>query len=471
MGFLYGDSTPSPLTSNFLEFLRDALDFAVFALRADEAIRQIQERLQGQGHAADAETERLEAFGRIVEGAIDGAPKGEADSATSRCAEQLASLSAENIRASVEALRRTLAGQVERAKEEEGVERSACLKALEGLLLPHAPPGAKTSARVELGPLGYRAELVGEATFGLAWRIELAIPEGHVFATAAPLEKLAPSLAFGAPSQTGWLKKEVRVRPQRLERLVMTQVTDDGQSVNMKLRFEVEGEQGFDVAIEPASSVVGAARVGASEDASVGPFHVPDEDVPKLVSLAERLRAAVAELRGSRLVGATLDGGDFKLQPQFRNAVERLVAVMGPIVHDIARHTLTPTELVLRRLLSDERREELFVQKSTLREKYAPLPRELRGLFDGLGLDTLPPPPPRPRSQAPSEARPESRLPAPVERPAQALAPPPLRRELARSEPPPPPVSPPQAGGPPALAPQAEDAPGPSSQPPTREPG
>ena len=52
MEFLYGDSTPSPLTSNFLEFLRDAIDFGVFALHVDDEIATIRERARATGQAA-----------------------------------------------------------------------------------------------------------------------------------------------------------------------------------------------------------------------------------------------------------------------------------------------------------------------------------------------------------------------------------------------------------------------------------
>ena len=39
MTYLYGDSTPSTLRRNFLEFLRDALDFCVYVLQADARIQ------------------------------------------------------------------------------------------------------------------------------------------------------------------------------------------------------------------------------------------------------------------------------------------------------------------------------------------------------------------------------------------------------------------------------------------------
>ena len=103
MEFLYGDSTPSPLTSNFLEFLRDAIDFGVFALRIDDEISAIGERSLLTSRAADEEIERLETLGRAVATSIDEAPKGAAESETSRCATQLTVVSADAIAVAIRA--------------------------------------------------------------------------------------------------------------------------------------------------------------------------------------------------------------------------------------------------------------------------------------------------------------------------------------------------------------------------------
>jgi hypothetical protein len=146
------------------------------------------------------------------------------------------------------------------------------------------------------------------------------------------------------------------------------------------------------------------------------------------------------------LVEATFESGDFRLHPKFRDLVERLVAQMAPIVQEITRHSLTRTELVIRRLLSNERREEIFVTKATLREKYAPLPDEHRALFHPFGFETLPPPPPPTSLEGSGADGPDS----PTEDPVVSE---PLRTEVAPSQRPPAPswVRPPRASsGPPS---------------------
>src|SRR5262249_2292932 len=119
----------------------------------------------------------------------------------------------------------------------------------------------------------------------------------------------------------------------------------------------------------------------------------------------------------------------------------------------------------------DDRREEIFVSKATLREKYAVLDEPQRALFAPLGLDAVEPknPPQTPKDNKPPTARAElapsvppvafstSRPPpADAASPAQLPAPPPppratpiaksaLLQALKPAKPPPPPPPPPSS--------------------------
>ena len=106
-----------------------------------------------------------------------------------------------------------------------------------------------------------------------------------------------------------------------------------------------------------------------------------------LLGIVHKLVDAATELEIGSLGSAASDGTAFRDAPAFAPIVERLVAQLAPTVREIARRSLTPTELVLRRALGDDRREEIFVTKATLREKYAALPEPLRAIFGPLGLE------------------------------------------------------------------------------------
>jgi hypothetical protein len=422
MEFLYGDSTPSPLTSNFLEFLRDTIDFGVFALHVDDELAGIHERERATTQAAEQEIERLDSLGAAVAAAIDSAAKGEAESETARCSAQMATASAEMVALSTTAVRAQLEGQLATLTAEEAAQREACFRALESLLMAHSPPKSVVSVRIERGSnRTYSAWRHGETSFGLAWRVDLGIPAGHAFAGESPLEKLAPHAEVHAPEKSGWLKKEVKIKPMRLDRLLLTEAVDDGQTVKLMLRTDASGAIGVDFAIDPVAGTATATRPGAGDDPSSGAFEVPADDLPGLVALAEKVRTAAGELTATRLADATLREIELRQEPKYAPLVEQLVDFMAPIVQEVARHSLTSTELVLRRLITRERREEIFVAKATLREKYTPLRPEQRELFERLGLDA--PPGSRRGSPTPEEDGWSARAEVPRSDPPPALKP------------------------------------------------
>jgi hypothetical protein len=96
----------------------------------------------------------------------------------------------------------------------------------------------------------------------------------------------------------------------------------------------------------------------------------------------------------------------------------RIIEAIAPTIREIARHSLSPRELVLKRVLGDDRREEIFVARAELSAKVAPLPASARKVFAPLGViddveasergekRTAPPPvpPPRPSAEATAAA-------------------------------------------------------------------
>jgi hypothetical protein len=146
-------------------------------------------------------------------------------------------------------------------------------------------------------------------------------------------------------------------------------------------------------------------------------------DAPKLIALCQHVQKSLGEAKSHRLSEAKCGDVDFHEMRTFVDVVERLIRQLSPMVHEIARHSLEPDELVLRWKLSDDRREEIFVSKTTLREKYEQLPHDLWRLFEPLGLRA-----PLSRSLAPRAAS---------EPGAGAVG-----SELAPSRPPPPPKLP-----------------------------
>jgi len=269
-------------------------------------------------------------------------------------------------------------------------ERSACATALEDLLLRHALPDAVviTHVCVEAGT-HYTAQLHGRTPYGLEWVLLLNVPSSNPLAHVLRVERVAARLEVEAPEEGGWIHKEVKIRPQRFDRLYLAELTVDPAETTIKLRAAPEGTgAGFDLTFKPDEPHVELVRVlegGAAPDA---PYSVVGDDVHKLRSLHDDLVAMANDLAEHRksLIEASLDETPLLELESPRELVERLIANIAPTVQQIAKRSLTPGELVLKRLLGDNVREELFVSKAELRQKLEPLPTSLKRVFDQLAL-------------------------------------------------------------------------------------
>jgi hypothetical protein len=423
MAYLYGDSTESPFTSNVLELLRDAIDLSVYLLEADGRIRAGKDRMEGLQEQAQADLIDVDGLSRAVAETIEATSKRASESPVARCAAQMQAMCDEAAQAIGKSVRAQLAVDMERAEGEEAAERAGCTAALMKLLVPHRPPDSSVVLRVRLRETGrYDAWLEGSYPgVGLTWKCELAFPAGHLFNQSLRVDHVQQGLDVHAPELTGWIKKEVKVRPQHLERHTITEVDAQDSEIVVRLREEPKSAAGFDLTSNPEAGRITAVRIG--DDASAGPFDVEAADAPKLIALCQEVQKSLADAKRHRLIEAKYGDVDFHRTPSFVDIVDRLVMQLSPMAHEIARHSLEPDELVLRWRLSDDRREEIFVSKTTLREKYEQLPENTWKLFEPLGLRA-----PLSRSLPPRAAS----------EPGAAA----VRSELAPSRPPPAPKQP-----------------------------
>jgi hypothetical protein len=436
MPYLYGDSTPSTLEINYIDFLRDALEFAAHVLLADDRQRGGSARADELRRGAEIEVARLESFGDSVSRAVVSAmsASGAAESAVTLCAQSVMRSSAEVVGAAIDRVRADAEGEVARLTAQVERDRGGAVQALGTLLLRHDLPDATTEIHVTLGEGSrHAAQLHVLALDDLEAVIDLDVAEGHAFSHPLRVDKLVERLEVHAPEISGWLRKEVKLKPQRLDREYITGLTVTGSETRIALRSSVDGlGAGYDVVVRRAGPRVSLTRVG--EGAELPAFDLTDEDETRMVDLEEKLVGSAVELIDARraLVQATLGGQPLAGHPSPRAMVERLVDKMAPVVREIAQRSLTPTELVLKRLLDNGRREEIFLARRELAQKFDGLADGGRAILTTLGLAdpapfvaTAPPPAvvaaPPPAVLAPPQP---VAVPAPAPAPAPALQPP-----------------------------------------------
>ena len=429
MSYLYGDSTPSQLQVNFIEFLRDAVECCVQVLLADQRIAEGQAHTRGLEAATVAEIARLQKAGALVPKALEGTSVGDPASATARCVAEIVRSAADIVRAAAEAESANLQGAINRRDAEAAVERGVFAKAIEALLIKHDLPEMTSDTNIALvGGTRYACRLHIRTPFGLDAAMELEVPAGHLLERVVRIDRLAERLDVQVPEMAGWLHKEIKLRTQHLEKHHLAAFSSARAGSTLHLRLVPDGTgPGYDVTFAEEGAPVRLVRVDEQQKREES-FDLQEGDVPKLSALREKIGASVGELgrHRTKLVEATLDGEPLQSHATPTLLVERLIAVLVPETQEIAARSQSRSELVLRRSLGGDRREEIFLSRQELKLKLEPLNDRNRALFDALLLDggasatrgePPPPPPPRvdtarPTSPAPSVS--PSRVPTPL---------------------------------------------------------
>jgi hypothetical protein len=407
MSFLFGDLSPAPFKTNFLEELRDALDFAGGIAEADQTIVTADTKRDAARKRADVELGRLEGLAWAMIAAAEASDRGSADSPSARLASELGILVTERRQVSDAAVQRKLDEEIVKLDADVIAARADYLPTLQDWLLLRVPPKSKQTWGVELVPGAkkdhrYRATLDGESALGLAWTIELAIAEGTSWAAPVRVARLAEDLTIITPQLTGLIKKEIKNKSQKIDKHWVSGVVDNGETIVVELRAEVGEPEGFTLIVSP--NAISLVRKGEADDPTVGAFPVAAEDEAALRELAGKLREMVRALPKQRLTVATFDrlpfdGKNVESQPKLVEVVARLVEDFAPMVDEIASRSRSDAELVLRREL-DGKREELFMPKARLREKLAALDEGHQKLFAAVKRAINPKAPSEPKVNA-----------------------------------------------------------------------
>jgi hypothetical protein len=399
--FLYGDSTPSPLKGDFIAFLRDAVDFAVTAMISDARLKAAADQIAKASQATEDEIALAEALASDVARVLESFSASTTDpgSLARRCAVRIQQGAKDVVQSEAETARTAVIAQRAAQAQSASADYDAFFRALEALLLRHVLEDETQITFVKLeGGAKYDAQLQCRTPYGLEWTVDLEIPASHPLAHVLKIDHVVERLEVEAPEEGGWITREVKNRPQRLDRLYLMALVLHPSETTIRLRAGADGTgAGFDILLRDDPAQVDLLRVQEGSVSGEAPYRVTGEDVARVRALRDSLAGMAADLAQHKksLRDASLEGGALRALPSPRVLVERLVANIAPIVQEIGKRSLAPGELVLKRLLDDTRREEIFVSKKELARKVQVLPQDMRRIFDPLELasgGSVPPP-------------------------------------------------------------------------------
>ncbi len=459
MPCLFGDATNSELEIDYLLLVRDVFDFAVEVLLASGRIDDLKAAMRSADQAAEIEKARLEAMHRRLTEALGPDADGP-DGPASRCAEAISRACRGAVDDEIRRLDVELARERDLSEKTARRERKQVERALEKLLLvPHPLPASDSELELVLsGELGYSATLRARSSYGVEVLLDYDIPEHNLFAAPVRVLQLSPSMEIHVPEERGWISKKIKPVRHKLGKHFIAGLRHGPSRIVLSLREEAAiGAAGFDLMLDadwPAPRVV---PVAAGVEADLADAHQLDSDdeavvrelLTTLVDAADAVRPHPSQLLEARLDGAPLVDAD-----EVTTVVDRLLELMAPTVREIATHSPQDGELVLKRNLGGDRREEIYVSVEELLAKLEPLTPEQRECFRPLGIlggrppsrQTIPAPVPPPTPSEPRSpvsetepTRPEAKPTArpPEAKPARAAHPPARRDPAARPAKPP----------------------------------
>jgi tetratricopeptide (TPR) repeat protein len=389
MKYLYGDSSESPLDYNFIQTLRDTVEFGVQVLQAEQRMLAETGKASERRAAGDAELARVEALPGLVQRTLEEASRVTPESPSGRCSAAIMKAATDLSRGEMERARAAFAEVLAKLEAQAAKEREACVKALEKMLLKQDLLDSRTLLQVQLrGGSRFEARLTMSAPYGVEAVLDLDIPATHAFARPIRLDRFVDVLEMET-AEGSWLSKDTKLRPHRLDKYNILEVAIAADQMTLKLRQGADGGgRGFDLKLRRQPAQVLVYRVDDPPKAAEQAAEIKSADLPKFMALWDTLVAGTSDLVKARrtLLQATLDGKAMKDHEKPSVLLERIVGKMAPIVQEIVRRSPSPNELVLKRLLGDDRREEIFLSKDELRRKLEVLPPASLRVMEPLGL-------------------------------------------------------------------------------------
>lgn len=398
MQYLYGDATPFPLEENFIETLSAATDACVALFRIDRELDGRRQRAAAIRARSADEVIRLEALARTLEVALAPMfPAGEPEYVAQRKAVEISQLARTSIEQTRASLIRDGEGAAVRTLGQD--LNSRVLDALGAFLLRFQLPGTSWHTRWRCQPESEGAELSLRATVPCGLMVEFAgqLPLEHRWSSPARISDLASDTKLSIRRHASWLGRLFKGAHEDLTSFYITAVHIRGEEACFEVHRQLkQAADGYMIRVRgsklaaPLIQPLSAPAEGATCTAAGGvePISVQDDEIAGLMDIWRIIEQDMRALQSQRdrVLSATLRNVDVTQLEEPAELAETILDTLAPIIREMRLRSRVPGELVLKRDLGNGRREELFVSRSDLEEKFAALPYEQQVYFQSAGL-------------------------------------------------------------------------------------
>jgi len=406
--YRFGDGTPFPLVENFIETIVAAVDCCVAIFHRDSEAEAREERQRLSRRAADDELKRLDALKVLIETAVTPLlhKKDRPGRASQVAAQKIYDAASQIIRQSrlgVSRRRDTVSMEIAPPPDE------AVVAALEQFFRSHALPRTEWRLRWSAGDGKASADVGAQATRELDLAFDVAIPADSEW--AHPLS--VSTLLHGVPIPSV-VELRGKRRTMNLDTFTVTEVHVAPGRVAMVLRESSKKASAGLHIVMPHSSDTAPLVVALDkhDQPKSQPFCLDEQGSVGIHALWAAIEARIPALLAARsnLVSARLGGQEVGDLAHPAVLAEAILMALAPLLREMRMRSMVPGELILKRHLGGDRREELFVPRRVLLAKIATLGPRHRQVFEAVGLSEegtsdfvtrigRRPPPPMPRRQ------------------------------------------------------------------------
>ncbi|MDB4995322.1 MAG: hypothetical protein JWM74_2754 [Myxococcaceae bacterium] len=392
--YLYGDSAPSPLHFNFLATLEL---FVVAASRAvalereakdiDDAARRV---VLERARAIDS----LERYHRSVMHSLRDSSSRHLDAFSHEYARTLSETAVRFVDATNAGIVSENEREQQRARSDSD-RRRLDVRALVESFFQHATlPAidarfslALSEGREPKNELGAILTYPGQIVCGYA----LSTTAVEEWRHPRKVSEFASGIDLMVGARRSWFKKTAERDVVHLDDLYIGGFILGDDAAEIRLRRRPEQKDALFVKIQRVDTdLVAHVQVAHNESDPEGPQSsaIDGQDRVHVERLWQLLRSRVAAMLAhrDRVTGVHLDFEDVFEKNLVVTLLERVVDIMAPTVHEIARRSPNPRELSLKVESDLGQREEIYVKKEDLVRKLEVLALEERRLFAPLAL-------------------------------------------------------------------------------------
>jgi hypothetical protein len=386
--YRFGDGTPFPLRENFIDTIVAAVDCCVALYRVEVDVEERMLRQREAEKSATEELRRLDALKALIETAVAPLLAPRADRGT-RPSEHAAARVFHNAEEIIQQGKTEVASLRERITLEDKptLLRERVRAALSDAFRAHALPRTEWRVRWQ-APASTdgiaSADIGAQSTRDLELSFLTTIPDDHEWARAMTVSEL-----LSAPIETIIDTGNGKRRTVRLDTYALTEVHIAPGRESIILRESARrASPGLHIVLPRAPGETPLVVPLDKRDRAGQPFCLDEagaDGVRRLwQAIDERLPELIA-LRGG-LAGARLRGQDLEEMDHPSELAEAMLMSLAPLVREMRMRSRVPGELILKRDLAGDRREEMFVPRQVLWEKIGGLPSRHRQVFEAIGL-------------------------------------------------------------------------------------